>query len=101
MGLGVCLLRWPLHDHATFMIARAGTSNARAAAQDAASAILDQVAGMPVAAQAALLQRLMTALIKSVAAAAQGRQVLEVVQLMKPTQNTCALSIRPSRHHYD
>jgi hypothetical protein len=33
--------------------ARAGTSNTQAAAQDAARSILDQVAGMPAAAQAA------------------------------------------------
>jgi hypothetical protein len=52
-----------------YTTARAGTSNTRAAAQDAARSILDQVApGMPAAAQAALLQSLTAALSKSVAA---------------------------------
>jgi hypothetical protein len=50
-----------------YTTARARTSNTRAAAQDAASSIQDQVAGMPAAAQAALLQTLTTALSKSVA----------------------------------
>jgi hypothetical protein len=50
-----------------FTTARAGTSNTRAAAQDAASSIQDQVAGMPAAAQAALLKTLTAALSKSVA----------------------------------
>jgi hypothetical protein len=50
-----------------YTTARAGTSKTRAAAQDAASSIQDQVAGMPAAAQAALLQRLTAALSKSVA----------------------------------
>jgi hypothetical protein len=50
-----------------YTTARAGTSNTRAAAQDAASSIQDQVAGMPAAAQAALLQILTAALSKSVA----------------------------------
>jgi hypothetical protein len=50
-----------------YTTARAGTSNTRAAAQDAASSIQDQVAGMPAAAQAALLQTLTAALSKSVA----------------------------------
>jgi hypothetical protein len=38
-----------------YTTARAGASNTRAAAQEAASSIQDQVAGMPAAAQAALL----------------------------------------------
>jgi hypothetical protein len=46
-------------------MAKAGTSNTRAAAQDAASSIQDQVAGMPAAAQEALIQRLTIALSKS------------------------------------
>jgi hypothetical protein len=46
------------------------------AAQDAARSIQDQVAGMPAAAQAALLQTLMAALPKS-AGAGQGLQALE------------------------
>jgi hypothetical protein len=50
-----------------YTTARAGTSNTRAAAQDAASSIQDQVAGMPAAAQVALLQTLTAALSKSVA----------------------------------
>jgi hypothetical protein len=45
-----------------YTTARAGTSNTRAAAQDAATSIQDQVAGMPAAAQAALLQTLTAAL---------------------------------------
>jgi hypothetical protein len=40
-----------------YTTARAGTFNTRAAAQDAASSIQDHVAGMPAAAQAALLFR--------------------------------------------
>jgi hypothetical protein len=36
-----------------YKTARAGTSNTQAAAQEAARSFLDQVAGMPVAAQAA------------------------------------------------
>jgi hypothetical protein len=50
-----------------YTTARAGTSNTRAAAQEAAISIQDQVAGMPAAAQAALLQTLTAALSKSVA----------------------------------
>jgi hypothetical protein len=50
-----------------YTTARAGASNTRAAAQEAASSIQDQVAGMPAAAQAALLQTLTAALSKSVA----------------------------------
>jgi hypothetical protein len=48
--------------------ARAGTSNTRAAAQDAASSSQDQGTGMPAAAQAALLQTMTAALSQSVAA---------------------------------
>jgi hypothetical protein len=50
-----------------YTTARAGTSNTRAAAQEAASSIQYQFAGMPAAAQAALLQTLTAALSKSVA----------------------------------
>jgi hypothetical protein len=42
--------------------------------QDAASSIQDQVAGMPATAQAALLQTLMVALSKSVAADKDGKR---------------------------
>jgi hypothetical protein len=68
-----------------YTTARAGTSNTRAAAQDAASSI--QVAGMPATAQAALLQTLTAALSKSVAEDKGGKRRLEVacciVQLIK------------------
>jgi hypothetical protein len=76
---------------------RAGLSNTRrAAAQEAASSFQDQVAGMPTAAQAALLQTLTAALSKSVVG--QGWQALGNVQLIKRRTLACALSIRPSRH---
>jgi hypothetical protein len=60
-----------LHD-----LARAGTSNTRAAAQDAPSSIQDQVACMPAQAadQAALLQTLTAALSKSVAGDKGGKR---------------------------
>jgi hypothetical protein len=54
-----------LHDSKSGIIQHTGCP--RAAAQDAASSIQDQVAGMPAAAQAALLQTLTAALSKSVA----------------------------------
>jgi hypothetical protein len=57
-----------------YTIARAGTSNTRAAAQDAASSILDQVAGMPAATQAALLKTPTAALSQSVAADKGGKR---------------------------
>jgi hypothetical protein len=58
-----------------YTTARAGTSNTRAAAQDAASSIQDQaIAGMPAAAQAALLQTLTAALSKSVAPDKDGKR---------------------------
>jgi hypothetical protein len=57
-----------------YTTARAGTSNTRAAAHDAASSIMDQVAGMPAAAQAALLQTLTAVLSKSVAADRGGKR---------------------------
>jgi hypothetical protein len=49
-----------------YTTARAGTSNTRAAAQDAASSIFNQVVCMPAADQAALLQSLTAALSESV-----------------------------------
>jgi hypothetical protein len=52
-----------------------GTSNTRAAAQDAASSMIqDQGAGMPAAAQAAPLQTPTTALCKSVGADKGGKR---------------------------
>jgi hypothetical protein len=56
-----------------YMTARAGTSNTRVA-QDAASSIQDQVAGMPAAGQAALIQTLTAALSKSVAGDKGGKR---------------------------
>jgi hypothetical protein len=57
-----------------YTTARAGTSNIRAATQDAASSIQDQVAGMPAAAQAALLQTLTAVVSNSVAADKGGKR---------------------------
>jgi hypothetical protein len=59
----VCVNHWhQLHVSKSGHIQNTGTSNTQAAAQDAASSIQNQVAGMPAAAQAALLQTLTAAL---------------------------------------
>jgi hypothetical protein len=79
-----------LHD------SKGGTTKTRVAAQDAASSIQHQVSGMPAAAQAALLQTLTAALSQLVAADKGGPSVRRCA--INKTENTCALSIGPSRH---
>jgi hypothetical protein len=72
------------------MTAKAGKSNTQAAAQDAASSIQDQVAGIPAAAQAALLLGLTMALSNSVATDKGGKCQKMYVQLIQ--ERTLVLS---------
>jgi hypothetical protein len=82
-----------------YTTARAGTSNTRAAAQDAASSI--QVGSscghsVPAAAQAALLHTLTAASSLSWWRRTRAASVKRCA--VNKAENTCSLSIRPSRH---